>query len=374
MLSKLDDYPIHQTNDPIAYTASSDRFTYDRFWYNGHAADGSFYFGIGMCRYPNLGILDCSLSLALDGKQYAFHGSRRAPQEPTDTSVGPFEIQILEPMGRHRVILKENETGIECDLTFTPRTAAVEEGRQTRRNERFVVMDVTRLDQFGYWKGFIRYDGKELIVDENTFGLKDRSWGIRPGGAKYPGGAPLSDYSATHFIWLPIHWDNHCTLAGCFENGDGEQWHNDQVIVPSYTSMSDIPGVNDPHIDIWQGQVDHEVKFIPGTRRADSATITMNNRNGDSRVITLEPLMTHRMKGLGYLHPEWGHGQWHGELAIAGESWIDSELDPLAIENLHVQQVVRARCNGSVGYGVLEQLHIGPHPKHGFEDWFDGAK
>ena len=58
-----------------------------------------FYFGVGMCRYANLGILDCSLSLAIDGHQFAFHGSRRAPSEPTDTSVGPFELQILEPMG-----------------------------------------------------------------------------------------------------------------------------------------------------------------------------------------------------------------------------------------------------------------------------------
>jgi hypothetical protein len=79
MLSKLDDYPIHQTAEPILHTASSDRFHYDRFWYNAHARDGSFYFGVGMCRYPNLGILDCSLSLAIDGQQYAFHGSCRAP-------------------------------------------------------------------------------------------------------------------------------------------------------------------------------------------------------------------------------------------------------------------------------------------------------
>jgi hypothetical protein len=374
MLSKFDDYPIHQTVDPIAYHASSDRNTYDRFWYNGHAGDGSFYFGVALCRYPNLGIMDCSLSLALDGRQYAFHGTRRAPQEPTDTSVGPFRIEILEPMGRHRVVLEDNETGISCDLTFTPRTAAVEEGRQTRRNERFLVMDVTRLDQFGYWEGVIRYDGKELIVAPGTYGLKDRSWGIRPVGMKYPGGAPLADYNATHFMWLPIHWEDQCTLAGCFENGEGEQWHTDQAIMPSYPNVDAIPGVNDPAQQHWDGKVEHAIEFIPGTRRARKATFTMNDRSGERLEISLEPLMAHRMKGLGYMHPEWGHGHWHGELVIAGESWNDADLDPLALDNIHVQQVVRATCNGKTGYGVLEQLHIGPHPQLGFEDWFDGAK
>ena len=147
--------PFTRRREPLFHTASSDRFTYDRYWYNAHARDGGFYFGVGMCRYPNLGILDCSLSLAIDGHQYAFHGSRRAPHEPTDTTVGPFALQILEPMGRHRVVMEPNETGIACDLVFTPSTACIEEGRQTLRNERHLVMDATRLDQFGFWEGWI---------------------------------------------------------------------------------------------------------------------------------------------------------------------------------------------------------------------------
>lgn len=374
MLSKFDDYPIHQTAEPLFHTATSDRFTYDRFWYNGHARDGSFYFGVAMCRYPNLGILDCSLSLALDGRQYAFHGSRRAPHEPTDTSVGPFSLHILEPMGRHRVLIGPNETGIECDLLFTPSTACVEEGRQTMRNERHLVMDVTRLDQFGAWEGWIRFDGKELQVDgRSTFGLKDRSWGIRPVGDAYSGGAPLSEFQAVHFCWMPIHWDDQCSLAGWFEDAGGNQWHTDQCFLPRYPTTADIPGTNDPDSKIWQGRVQHDITMLPGTRRAGSAVITMQDRAGESLEVKLEPVLVHRMKGLGYQHPEWGHGKWQGELSIAGESWIDSDLDPLALENIHIQQIVRATCGDKVGHGVFEQIHIGPSSTLGFTDWFDGA-
>lgn len=375
MLSKFDDYPIHQTAEPVIHAASSDRFFYDRYWYNGHAQDGSFYFGVGMCRYANLGILDCSLSLAIDGQQFAFHGSRRAPSEPTDTSVGPFELQILEPMGRHRVVIAPNETGIECDIVFTPRTACIEEGRQTLRNERHIVMDATRLDQFGFWSGWIYYDGKRLEVNgETTYGLKDRSWGIRPVGEAYAGGAPLSEFQAVHFCWVPIHWESECTLAGWFEDETGHQWHADQARLPHYDKMGDIPGTLDPAARVWQGRVDHRITMVPGTRRASSAVVTMNDRSGESMELHLEPVMVHRMKGLGYQHPEWGHGKWHGELVIAGESWKDSELDPLALENIHVQQIVKARCGDNVGYGVLEQMHIGPSTAFGFSDWFDGAR
>jgi len=374
MLSKFDDYPIHQTAEPLFHTASSDRFVYDRYWYNAHARDGSFYFGVALCRYANLGILDGALSLAIDGRQYAFHASRRAPDEPTDLSIGPFELQILEPMGRHRLVIAPNDTGISCDLTFTPRTACIEEGRQTLRNSRHVVMDATRLDQFGFWSGWIRYDGRELRVDgAATFGLKDRSWGIRPVGDPYSGGAPLSEFQALHFGWMPIHWEDECSLAGWFEDASGHQWHTDQAFLPHYPNQAGIPGTSDPAARVWQGRVAHRLQMITGTRRAQAAVVTMQDRSGESLEIQLKPVLVHRMKGLGYQHPQWGHGKWHGELAIAGESWTDSELDPLALENLHVQQVVVATCGDRVGHGVLEQMHIGPSASFGFADWFDGA-
>jgi hypothetical protein len=79
------------------------------------------------------------------------------------------------------------------------------------------------------------------------------------------------------------------------------------------------------------------------------------------------------MKGLGYGHPQWGQGMWKGELAVGSESFDPSSLDLLAPENLHVQQVVRARDGSRQGIGVLEQVCIGPYAPAGFKDWFDGA-
>src|SRR4051812_19530686 len=84
VLNKLDDFPIHQTPEPVAHVATSDRNAYDRTWFNGYAADGSAYFGVGMAVYPLRGILDCAFSVVdQSGRQHAFYGSRRAPQERT---------------------------------------------------------------------------------------------------------------------------------------------------------------------------------------------------------------------------------------------------------------------------------------------------
>ncbi len=43
MLSRFDDYPIHQTPEPVAHRASSDPNAYDRSGFNGSGdlADGA---------------------------------------------------------------------------------------------------------------------------------------------------------------------------------------------------------------------------------------------------------------------------------------------------------------------------------------------
>ena len=47
MLSRFDDYPIHQTPDPVAHPATSDKDVYERYWFNGYSTSGDFYLGAG---------------------------------------------------------------------------------------------------------------------------------------------------------------------------------------------------------------------------------------------------------------------------------------------------------------------------------------
>ena len=374
MLSRFDDYPIHQTPEPIAQVATSDRNAYDRYWFNGYAEDGEFYFGVGMAIYPNLRILDCGFSIVRDGEQHAFHASRRAPSDPSETAVGPFRIDIVEPMRRCRVRLAPNETGITADLEFVARTACIEEGRQTLRRDGRAMMDSTRFTQLGRWQGEIAYAGKTLRIDPaRVYGTKDRSWGIRPVGAADPGGAPPTELPQIFFLWNPVHWKDRCTHALVFEDSNGNPWREEAIIVPAYESPDAIPGAEDPGT-LHLPRVEHRIEYAPGTRRAKRAEVSLVARNGDRRTIELEPLLCFRMKGIGYTHPTWGHGHWKGELAVAGESWKYSDLDEMAVENQHVQQVMRARMDGETGVGVLEQLAFGPYPRYGLTEFLDPAR
>ena len=118
----------------------------------------------------------------------------------------------------------------------------------------------------------------------------------------------------------------------------------------------------------------HELVYQPGTRRAQSGKIFMLDERGERKVISFEPILTFQMKGIGYRHPQWSHGVWKGELAAAGDGWRCGSLDPLAVENIHIQQLVRARMGEKLGYGIVEQLCIGPHAPSGFAGMLDGAR
>ena len=107
--------------------------------------------------------------------------------------------------------------------------------------------------------------------------------------------------------------------------------------------------------------------------RARRARLALRRRTGEPWSIELEPLMTFRMRGLGYMHPEWGHGRWRGPEAVGGESLVLADVDPTAPDSIHIQELVRARVDGRDGVGVLEQLALGDHAPTGLSGLFDGA-
>lgn len=73
-LSKGDEFPIHQTPEPVAY-AGTDRNFYDRYFFNGYASDGSGFFALAFGVYPHLDVADAHFSFIRGSTQYCLHAS-----------------------------------------------------------------------------------------------------------------------------------------------------------------------------------------------------------------------------------------------------------------------------------------------------------
>lgn len=360
MLTKADDYPIHQTPEPIACVGTGDRNFYDRYFFNGYARDGSVYFAAALGSYPNRLVMDAAFSVVHRGRQYVVRASRLAPVERMQTVVGPISVDVVEPLERLRLTVAPNQWDIAGDLLFTRRAPALEEPRFNRRNGARLFMDYTRLTQHGEWTGTLTVQGEQIDVGAQRFlGTRDRSWGIRPVGERETGAPsfPLQFF----WLWSPLNFDDMCTHFDVNEEANGERWHATGMVIRG----GEVEAMR---------SVGYRLVMQSGTRHAKSAEITLQPRTGDELLIALKPLYNFYMIGLSYGHPQWGHGMFVGENEVSGESWALAEVDASIPLHLHIQAVCEATLGSRRGIGVLEQLILGPHEPTGFKELFDMAR
>ncbi len=364
MLTKADDYPIHQTAEPIAY-AGTDRNFYDRYFFNGYLRDGGLFFAGALGVYPHLNVMDAAFCVIVDGRQHNVHASRTLHMERLDTRVGPIEIEVIEPLSVLRLTCRDPEHGIDADVTFNARFPAIEEPRFTRRAGSMTVMDYTRLTQNGCYDGHVEVNGQRHALQRAAcWGTRDRSWGIRPVGMRDPQTNPLAGGPQFFWLWCPLNFDDCASFYHLNADANGVAWNTMGRVVDS-DAADDIAVVSS------------HLKYASGTRHARAATVTMEPRAGEVVEIRLTPRQTFYMKGLGYGHPEWSHGLYHGELDTGYDVYELDEVDPADPTHFHIQAICDATLKRDgherQGQGVLEQLVIGPFAPYGFRDVTDLA-
>jgi len=343
-LSRGDDYPIHQTPDPVAY-AGTDRNFYDRYFFNGYSPDGSTFFAAAFGVYPHLDVADAHFCVVRDGVQHCLHASRRLGMERMELTCGPIRIAVLEPLQSLRVTVAGE--GIAADLTFSGRAFPIEEPRFTWRVGPRTVMDYTRLTQNGHYAGWIEVDGVRAPLAAGSMGTRDRSWGVRPIGAADP---QFAGKAVPQFFWqwTPVNLPTRSLFFHRNAHADGTAWNTRAVIVPDGAPAGGAAEFHAPQM---------ATRLAEGTRWPDASELTV----GEER-FGLVPMSRFQMRGLGYTSPNWGHGLDHGLLEVAREDIDLAAVDPARPDNLHVQMLCRVEGpGGEAGMGVFEQLAIGDY-------------
>ena len=186
MPTALDDLFSHQ---PL----TTDVGWFDRFYMNVHSPGADVTLSLGMGRYPQVGVIDGFAILVEPGGQRNFRVSREGPAEERRLEAGRLSAEILEPLRRWRLRLGENESHFAYDFEFDGDLAPIDAGHIERRSRKTgALLDWSHFVQVGRIQGRLVIDGvaRELAAD-SWFGVRDRSWGIRPGaGAEPPREAP----------------------------------------------------------------------------------------------------------------------------------------------------------------------------------------
>lgn len=365
MLSKWDDYPIHQAPLPVTTPVGSDPGRYNRHWMAMHDTALTTQVGFGLSVHPNRGIVDASFSVSRGGRQHSVFGSAPLTVD-YDMDAGPLHLDVVEPGRTLRVVVDAHD-GIAADLTFTAVTKHIEDSRMRRDSGHTLVSERLRTVQFGEWSGWFEVEGDRVeCTRDEWWGFRDRSWGTRSTGTVSEG-RDSAHKSAIYFAWTLLRFDDECLLVAVNENAAGISEARVAAALPFLADGE--PAYGDEDGVVRSDRFDFDITYVPGTRRAAKVGLAIGPRGTIAREMSMEPKNEFLMQGLGYYHPKWKHGTDHGGLAVGSESWDVADADPTRIENVHAQMICRAvRSDGAVGLGLFEHVAIGPHLPTGLGD------
>ena len=302
----------------------------------------------------------------LDGVEHSVFASGAMPLDRS-TTIGPFRIEVVEPIRTIRYVVEPNEHGIEGRPDL-PRDDGRHRGAAAAHDvdaDGVLMMDHTRLTQWGTWEGTISVDGDELRIDPSEVpGTRDRSWGMRPVGQQLATNWPVAATPQAFWLWAPLHFADRYTHLALHEYPDGTRWletvararpapggggavehrRGHGVRTTSATSSTRSPdGARSRSADLWFSDPDRR----RGAHRAREGVHVPHARH------RLQPSV------LGATAPT------TATLETGRESIKLDDFDPLDWSSIHLQNLVIARMGDRTGIGVLEQAHFGPHTRAG---------
>ncbi|HYZ98698.1 MAG TPA: hypothetical protein VE575_08115, partial [Acidimicrobiales bacterium] len=314
----------------------------------------------------NLGVTDAFATVRRGDRQWTVRCSDALDDDRLTPAVGPYRIEVVEPLRRIRLVCDRDDHGLGFDLTWDGSFPAVMEPHHLMRGGggpgNRAILDASRFAQVGTWEGVLRVAGEELTVSaERWVGARDRSWGIRPVGEAEPAGRPSDDPTAGFWwLYMPLRFDDCAVIVIAQENPDGYRTLNAAARVGPDGRVEQL------------GWPEVEIAYTPGTRLPERATIGLRARGGkplELEVTSLGHVALHVGAGYGG-DRDWAHGQWRGRGWVEGATYDLS--DPEVASRIPfgvVDHIGRATLDGAEGWGLFEHASVGRHDPSGFADW-----
>jgi hypothetical protein len=238
MISRMDEYLIHQTEATIDHVASTDVDWQDRFYFNFFDRAGTFAATLGYGVFPNRNTGDGFFRAVFEDSLYAANFSRVLDHDREIVRAGALAIDVVEPMEKWRLALHDQDVAIDLDLDFIARGAPYEfKPIFHRRNER-VMWNQFHYTQAGNYRGAVTVAGKTI---SDLFGVRDRSWGLR------------NMEQIDLWIWISANFGGLWLTAWHAEYADGKVMCSDGALCPD-GSDEKRPVVLTQHDFVFDGE------------------------------------------------------------------------------------------------------------------------
>jgi hypothetical protein len=348
-LTKFDEYPIHQFQEPLRVVETTDARAFERYWFTAADQSGEFFLVTGFGIYPNLDTADAYAVFVHDGKQTTVRMHRLLGDDRADLSYGPLSAEVVEPFREWRLTLADNDQDFTFDLRWRDTKRAVFErmmgGHRGSTNLGRLIPGRAGYESFGRIEGTVELKGQRFTLDPaRVRGSRDHHWGLR-NGVGGPG----------HMEPMPRF--SHC--GQWVEFGDWSIWGSRCL----YNLGDDKnPGA----MRVVKAQ--HRLRFDPDTNHFIGGIITNTLANGEVKEIHYEQIGSQvaylRTGGYGIV-PDQGSPDdrvFHGmhvtdDLLVVGRT--DDVTDPKVTMHLagFDDHLCVARCGDEEVIGIIECMN-----------------
>jgi len=403
VLTPYDEFPVHTTPHPVSYIPSTD-YNWDEGYYFGVLnPDEKIFFCTGFRINPNTDMIGGYALFNLNGVQRTFRFSRCWRQN-YDLSVGPFRVEVLEPLKKLQLVLEDNESGISFDILWEGSSPAHLEEHHIAQVRGRRTTDQSRYSQPGTTSGTLTLGDRTWDVGKPGWvGVRDHSWGLyveRPpfaADAKWLPPRPENRNARALRFWVVFKSGNLSGFYHMHEDAEGVQRKLDDVFGTPFGGTL-VLGWNDEVVEL--AGASHRIEFQPGTRILKRATVTLTDTQGREWLQKIEAAAPPWLpQTMGYTPGSWKDGGtfhcYHGSQTLATE-WDEfdfstqpcdytpygasgkDEPDSLNYgisyqDKIHgVEYLLRVKTtapDGTVyeGAGQLELFINGPYKPYGFK-------
>ena len=361
----------HQITDTFATVEQADRSWTEKVCAMACARDGSLQLAFGLGKYTNRGVMDAYAGISRGVEQWTVRASRELGSDPSTSTVGPIEYEVIEPLKRVRFALAPNDVlPISFEWVFDGSVpAALEQREHHRSRDGFRLdADIVRYHHTGTASGWVEIEGTRAEFDKTTWlSTRDHSWGVRYMVGEEPADVARRDTPpglAMLILWCPILCErpdgSRYALHVYYQRHNFGDWQNLEL----QGGVEHPDGRREPFAALVP-----DLAFREDNRRFLGGTLNTTMSDRTARPISLTPVSdTGFHLGTGLYHGfdgQW-HGQWRGRLHTDGE-YIPDCSEPETARRVHQHRdcVVRVDdpVGGGTGWGNLQSLAIGPHPE-----------
>jgi hypothetical protein len=360
MLTPQDDLLGHQLPTTFDHVGTSDVRWTERYWYTAHPKSGELIFDAGLGYYPNRNVMDGFAGVTIGTTQYNFRASRRLRPNPLDTTIGPLRFQVIEGLRHHRVTLAPNESPLSFELDYFATLPGAEEAQSYRRRNGWLEEDLTRMNQFARWRGWLAVDGKRYEIDEdNWWGQRDHSWGVRSVHNTDPMRPPVANHRNFYWMWCMFQFEDFGISVFLKERAPGK------LIYLSGSEVSKDAGVKkERHVVA----VEHDITWAddPLGQSWERAELLLHFADGGTRKLDIKTITPRfYLKGgmYGGLNG-WHHGDDRGALSTGHDVWDLTDAATRQTACTLSDHVCKITSEGLAGMGIAEYGVAAGYPRY----------